>query len=179
MADEFGPIPAKRSFWFVFFVGCLTGGIYWIYWFYKTNVEVKQFGKLSMSPGMRIAGLVLLGWLVLPTIYIYYLWLRDVNETAKRVGVSGPSPGLNAILSFIIPFWALYAAYRVQATLNNTWEAASSRPSAATTTTQATQTTPAAPAEPIERVFVKCPRCKTKNPEGNNFCVKCGEKIAD
>ncbi|MFH1222561.1 MAG: DUF4234 domain-containing protein [Candidatus Micrarchaeota archaeon] len=178
MADEFGPIPAKRSFWFVFFVGLLTGGIYWIYWFYKTNVEVKEFGKLSISPGMRVAGLILLGWLLLPAIYIYYLWLKDVNETAKRVGVSGPSPGLNAVLSFILPFWVLYAAYRVQATLNNTWDAASSKPQSAAVqnTTQATQ---AASATPIERVFIKCQRCKTKNPEGNNFCVKCGEKIAD
>lgn len=167
MAEEYGPKGSRRSFLFILLASIITFGIYWIYWFYKTNSEIKEYGKMGHSPGMRVA-MLLFGWifLAIPTIYAYYAWLRDVNALAQKVGVGGLSPFGNVILLFV-PFGSLYTTYRVQAVLNNIWEG----PTKAGTPTDE----PEVGAPP--NVLLVCPKCKTRNPEENNYCKKCGEKL--
>ncbi|MEM4166059.1 MAG: DUF4234 domain-containing protein [Candidatus Bilamarchaeaceae archaeon] len=164
---------SKRSFLFVLLVSILTLGLYWLYWFYKTNDEVKNYARLNSSPILRLLGLIFFSWLFVPGIYVIYLWLKDVKEVAEKRSIDAPSPLLNSLLFFVVPFWGLYVTYRVQATLNNLWDA----PLNKNITINQNDAQKEKPKN--ESVFVKCPRCKTKNPENNNFCYKCGERLAN
>ncbi|MFA5077238.1 MAG: DUF4234 domain-containing protein [Candidatus Micrarchaeia archaeon] len=166
-------VPGKRSFLFILLVTIVTCGLYWIYWYYKTNAEMKDCLKVNCSPGGRLAALVFgFALLGLPTIYVYYLWLRDVNDEAKKAGLGGLSPVLNVILLFI-PLGTLYTTYKVQATLNDIWDAAGKNK-----ITQApTQAGAGKNAEPSEKVVVLCTRCKNTNPAGSNYCIKCGQEL--
>ena len=46
----------QRGPWFVALIGLLTLGIYWIYWYYKTGEELKQYS------GEGLGGVI---WLVI------------------------------------------------------------------------------------------------------------------
>jgi ribosomal protein L40E len=81
----------------------------------------------------------------------------------------------------------------VQATLNNIWDAANRKAAAPVVAAapepkaeEAEVEKPAAgslkvsaekPAKKGLKVFVKCPRCKAKNPPEGNYCVKCGQEL--
>ncbi|MDD5337055.1 MAG: DUF4234 domain-containing protein [Candidatus ainarchaeum sp.] len=168
-------VPGKRSFLFIILVSIVTCGIYWIYWYYKTNAEMKDYLKVNCSPGGRLAvlifGFILLG---LPSIYVYYLWLRDADAEAKKAGLDGFSPIVNLILLFI-PFGTLYTTYKVQATLNDIWDATTKKSSGRAQAYAQSQTSQQD--QPQEKVVVLCTRCKSTNPAGSNYCIKCGQNL--
>jgi len=173
MADG-AKIPGKRGFVFILILSIITCGIYWFYWFYKTNDELKQYAKLGHSPLVRllvfIFGIILLG---LPSIYIYYVWLKDVADQAKKAGLSGFSPVLQTIL-IIIPFGSLYTTYKVQATLNDIWDSAGS---AKPTSSIQSESQPAQKGSKAGTAWLLCPRCKSRNPDDSNYCIKCGQQL--
>ncbi len=187
-----GPVGKKRSFAFIFFVSLFTLGIYWIYWYYKTNAEIKDYAGLKLSPGFRTLYLSVGSIFVIPFIYAYYVWLRDISNEAKNAGVESFSPILNFIL-LIIPLGAIYTMYKVNSTLNKIWEkAATPKPSPAVSAQaeaiinsgigteesfSAPKVSPQKAAAPETIVLVKCPRCKTRNSEDANFCIKCGANL--
>jgi hypothetical protein len=174
---EGAKIPGKRSFVFILIVSIITCGIYWFYWYYKTNDEIKQYGKLGHSPLVRLLvlvfGIVLLG---LPSIYIYYVWLKDVDEQAKKAGLGGLSPILHTIL-IIIPFGSLFTTYKVQATLNDIWDSAGPAKSRASSEQSEPQSEPAPKAGKAGTAWLRCPRCKSRNPDDSNYCIKCGQQL--
>ncbi|MCX8205654.1 MAG: DUF4234 domain-containing protein [Candidatus Micrarchaeota archaeon] len=168
---ENGPCGSRRSFLFILLASVLTLGVYWIYWYYKTNSEIKEYGRMGHSPGIRLL-MLLFGWVLLaiPTIYAYYAWLRDVDGLAKRVGVSGLSPIGNTILLFV-PLGSLYTTYKVQSVLNSIWASDSGCSGAIGNLERAPSP------ETASNILLVCPKCKTRNPEENNYCKKCGEKL--
>ncbi|MEM3706778.1 MAG: DUF4234 domain-containing protein [Candidatus Bilamarchaeaceae archaeon] len=73
MADDNIQIGSKRSFLFVLLVSILTLGLYWLYWFYKTNDEVKNYARLNSSPILRLLGRIFFSWLFVSGTYVIYV----------------------------------------------------------------------------------------------------------
>jgi hypothetical protein len=100
----------------------ITFGIYWFYWYYKINDEIRRFEKDdSIRPGMALLA-VTLGWLIIvpPFISVYNTSLH-IGAMEQRAGVSPQiSPALNVILLLVI---SLGIGIYSQEHLNRVWDA--------------------------------------------------------
>jgi len=82
----------------------ITFGIYWFYWYYKINDEIRRFQKDdNVRPGIALLA-VTLGWLIIvpPFISVYNTSLHVV-QMEKRAGIQQElSPALNVILLMVV-----------------------------------------------------------------------------
>ena len=105
----------------------ITFGIYWFYWYYKINDEIRRFEKDdSVRPGMALLA-VTLGWFIIvpPFISIYNTSLH-IAAMEQRVGVVQQiSPALNVILLIVI---SVGTGIYSQEHLNRVWNASRSVP---------------------------------------------------
>jgi Domain of unknown function (DUF4234) len=102
----------------------ITLGIYWLYWYYKVNDEMRRFEKdETIRPGMALLA-VSLGWiLIIPPFISVYNTGRHVAHMEERVGLTGPlSPALNLLVYIVL---AVGTGLYVQEHLNRVWEVAS------------------------------------------------------
>jgi uncharacterized protein DUF4234 len=107
----------------------ITIGIYWFYWYYKINDEIRRFEKdESVRPGMALLA-VTLGWFIIvpPFISVYNTSLHIV-KMEQRTGIGLQiSPALNVILLLVI---SVGVGIYSQEHLNRVWDAARSAPAA-------------------------------------------------
>jgi hypothetical protein len=105
----------------------ITIGIYWFYWYYKINDEIRRFERDdTVRPGMALLA-VTLGWLIIvpPFISVYNTSLHIVRME-QRTGIQQQlSPALNVILLLVVSVGiGIYS----QEHLNRVWEAARAMP---------------------------------------------------
>ena len=67
----------QRGPWFVALIGLVTLGIYWIYWYYKTGEEVKNYS------GEGLGGVL---WLVIAVV------IRIVMSSSRRPRSASSTP---------------------------------------------------------------------------------------
>lgn len=109
MADN--NLAVKRSVARVVLLSILTMGLYGLYWFYATRVQMTKELGTEDNAGWQTVGLIvpILNWFI-----IYWLW-RDIDKAQKKAGLDGFSAGgflgvvIAAQLLGWIPFlgWAL------------------------------------------------------------------------
>ena len=128
----------------------ITLGIYYFFWWYFINREMRDFGRargvdLGQSPGNSVLA-VTLGWIIIVPA-IVSMW-RTSDRIQRSQEVAGVERGANGPIIFILllligPVGVWYA----QSELNKAWEAqASGGPPSLPATEQATPAPPAAPA---------------------------------
>ena len=102
----------------------ITIGIYWFYWYYKVNDEIRRYEKDdSVRPGIALLA-VTLGWLlIVPPFISVYNTSKHIVRMEERAGVAQVlSPALNVVLLIVISIAiGLYS----QEHLNKVWDAAS------------------------------------------------------
>lgn len=104
----------------------ITIGIYWFYWYYKINDEIRRFEKdESVRPGIALLA-VTLGWIVIaPPFISVYNTSRHILRMQERAGITQTlSPALNTILLFVV---AIAVGLYSQEHLNKIWDAAGHR----------------------------------------------------
>jgi len=104
----------------------ITIGIYWFYWYYKINDEIRRYEKDdSVRPGMALLA-VTLGWIIIvPPFISVYNTSKHVVRMQERAGVQQTlSPALNVVL--LLVFGIAIGLY-TQEHVNKVWDVASRR----------------------------------------------------
>jgi Domain of unknown function (DUF4234) len=103
----------------------VTLGIYWLYWYYKVNDEIRRFEKDdTVRPGIALLA-VTLGWfLIVPPFISVYNTSLHVARMEDRARISAPlSPALNVVLLLVL---SIGIGIYTQEHLNRVWNAAAS-----------------------------------------------------
>ena len=101
----------------------ITIGIYWFYWYYKINDEIRRFEKDdTVRPGMALLA-VTLGWfIIVPPFLSVYNTSKHIVRMEERVGVPQTmSPALNIVLLIVV---SVAVGLYSQEHLNKVWDAA-------------------------------------------------------
>jgi Domain of unknown function (DUF4234) len=101
----------------------VTFGIYFLYWYYKINDELRRFERDdTIRPGIALLA-VTLGWLIIvPPFVSVYNTSQHVAAIERRVGIAQElSPALNVILLILI---AAGIGLYTQEHLNKIWDVA-------------------------------------------------------
>jgi len=100
----------------------ITIGIYWFYWYYKVNDEIRRYEHDdSVRPGIALLA-VTLGWLIIvPPFISVYNTSKHIVRMEERAGVTQVlSPALNIVLLLVVSIAiGLYS----QEHLNKVWNA--------------------------------------------------------
>ena len=137
----------------------ITLGIYYIFWYYFVNREMKDLGEsrgtdeCGESPGTSVVAITLGAFIIVPPFVSHYNSFKRMNAASRLTGAGdGFDAGLGLLLWI---FLSPVAVYLFQMNLNTVWEAqrgaVAAAPAAAIETTPqsaAPEAEPAAPAEP-------------------------------
>jgi Domain of unknown function (DUF4234) len=120
-----------RHPWAVFFLAIITLGIYYLYWYYQANRELRDYG-VGTSPFTSLLALFPGGILVIPPFVSWWRFFGRLREAEDRAGVAnGADQWIGFILYivafFFLPFELVYA----QQHLNRLWSSAAASPAAA------------------------------------------------
>jgi hypothetical protein len=102
----------------------ITIGIYFFYWFYKVNEEIKRFtGDQTISPGRSLLAVIPGFLLIVPPFIAYYNTANHIEQMEQRQGVTSRiSPALVVVIAIVFGF--AVPPYG-QEHLNRVWDAAS------------------------------------------------------
>jgi hypothetical protein len=101
----------------------ITLGIYWLYWYYKINEEIRRYERDdTVRPGIALLAITL-GWIIIvPPFLSVYNTSKHIVRMEEKVGVPQTlSPALNIVLLLII---GIAVGLYSQEHLNKVWDAA-------------------------------------------------------
>lgn len=109
----------------------ITLGIYYGFWWYFINREMRDFGNangvdLGQSPGVSVLAITLGAFVIIPPFVSVWRTGRRMEGTQRTAGISGGSGPLFFVLH-IIPIVNLFAPIYMQMELNKAWRAISGR----------------------------------------------------
>jgi hypothetical protein len=110
-----GAVGQQRGPWFVALIGLITFGIYWLYWFYKTGEETKNYS------GEGLGGVL---WLVIglvAAIVMDFVAPSEVGKLYKREGQEPPVTGKTGFWIFLPIVGYFVWVIKVQGALNRFW----------------------------------------------------------
>ena len=130
----------------------VTLGIYYVFWWYFINREMRDFGRargadLGQSPGNSVLAITLGALIIVPAIVSMWRTSDRISSTEEVAGVERGAEGpiIFILLLLIGPVGIWYA----QSELNKAWEAqASGAPPSLPATEQSAA--PAPPPAPVE-----------------------------
>ncbi len=113
-----GPVGQRRGTAFVVLIGLITFGIYWIYWAFKTQDEMKRHTGDGLG---GVAGVAI--WILLPVVTAFSI-PSEVGNMVSGSGREKPITGWTGLWLFpfgvlIIPIFVWFV--RVQGALNDYW----------------------------------------------------------
>jgi hypothetical protein len=125
-----------RHPWGAFLLVLITLGIYYLFWYYFVNRELRDFGRASAESGESQIDVnpwisllaVTFGWLVVIPPFVSMFRTFGRIRTAQDIADVGPkvSPGIGLLLFFIaLIFFPVEVPY-AQVNLNRVWRAYSS-----------------------------------------------------
>jgi Domain of unknown function (DUF4234) len=125
-----------RRPWGAFLLVIITLGIYYLFWYYFVNRELRDFGRASaesgesriqVNPWISLLA-VTFGWLLIIPPFVSMFRTFSRIHTAQDIADVGPkaSPGIGLLLFFIaLIFFPVEVPY-AQINLNRVWRAYSS-----------------------------------------------------
>ena len=127
----------------------ITIGIYYVFWWYYINREMRDFGRarntdLGQSPGNSVLALTLGALIIVPAIVTLWRTPDRIQRSQETAGVDRPASGpiIFILLLLIGPVGVWYA----QNELNKAWTAQASGGGAALPASEASA--PPAPEQP-------------------------------
>ena len=120
-----------RNPWAVLGLSLITIGIYYVFWYYFINREMRDFGRavgvdLGQSPGTSVVAITLGAFVIIPPFVSVWNTGRRMEGTQRNAEVSGGSGPLFFVLH-IIPIVNLFAPVYMQTELNKAWAAVADR----------------------------------------------------
>lgn len=120
-----------RNPWAVIGLALITLGIYYVFWYYFINREMRDFGNangvdLGQSPGTSVVAVTLGAFIIVPPFVSIWKTGRRMEGAQQTAGVSGGSGPLWFVLH-IIPIVSLLAPVYMQVELNKAWHAVADR----------------------------------------------------
>jgi hypothetical protein len=91
-----------RRPWGTFGLTLLTFGVYYLFWYYRTNRELNAFGQsfgnpnpLRVTPGVALLAITLGSFLILPPFISSFRTFKRIRRAQELTGLPDPmSPGL-------------------------------------------------------------------------------------
>ncbi len=131
----------------------ITIGIYYIFWWYYINREMRDFGRtrdtdLGQNPGNSVLALTLGALIIVPAIVTLWTTSDRIQRTQETAGVERPASGpvIFVLLLLIGPVGVWYA----QNELNKAWRAQAGSAASLPPSEASTQPAPPPPA-PVEQ----------------------------
>ena len=129
----------------------ITLGIYWFFWWYYINREMRDLGRargvdLGQNPGNSVLAVTLGALIIVPAIVSMWTTTDRIQRTEETAGVDRPASGpvIFILLLLISPVGIWYA----QNELNKAWKAQASAGAAATLPSSEASVQPAPPPPP-------------------------------
>jgi hypothetical protein len=116
-----------RNPWAVLGLSLITLGIYYVFWWYFINREMRDVGNangvdLGQSPGVSVLAITVGAFVIIPPFVSIWKTGRRMEGTQRATGVSGGNGPLFFLLE-IIPIVSLFAPVYMQMELNKAWHA--------------------------------------------------------
>jgi hypothetical protein len=116
-----------RNPWGVLGLALITLGIYYVFWYYFINREMRDFGNangvdLGQSPATSVIAVTLGAFIIVPPFVSIWKTGRRMEGTQRTANVSGGSGPLWFVLH-IIPLVGLFAPVYMQTELDKSWGA--------------------------------------------------------
>ena len=114
-----------RNPWGVLGLALITLGIYYVFWYYFINREMRDFGNahgvdLGQSPATSVIAITLGAFIIIPPFVSIWKTGRRMEGTQRTANVSGGSGPLWFVLH-IIPIVSLFAPVYMQTELDEAW----------------------------------------------------------
>jgi hypothetical protein len=127
-----GGLAKIRQPWGVIGLALITFGIYYVFWWYFINREMKDLGNargvdLGQSPGTSVLAVTLGAFVIVPPFVSVWMTGRRMEGAQRTVGVLGGSGPLFFVLH-LVPIISLYAPVYMQKELNKVWHAVDATP---------------------------------------------------
>jgi mannose/fructose/N-acetylgalactosamine-specific phosphotransferase system component IIC len=113
----------KRSPLVVLGLSFITFGIYFAYWYYKVNDEIRRFEHDETISPVRSLMALIFGWIIIvPPFIAMYNTAKHVQAIEERMAIQ---PQLEPALAIVIMlFVAIGNGIYIQEHLNRTWDRA-------------------------------------------------------
>ena len=126
----------------------ITIGIYYIFWWYYINREMRDFGRakgtdLGQNPGNSVLAITLGALIIVPAIVTLWTTSDRVQRTQETAGVDRPASG--PIFFILLLLIGPVGIWYVQNELNKAWRAQAGAGSAASLPASDVGTQPAPP----------------------------------
>ncbi len=126
-AATFRGIQVKiRRPWGVFLLTVVTFSIYYLFWYYAANRELRDFGyaacpdemRLAVSPGGALLAITLGGFLIVPPFVSEWRTFRRIGIAQERAGMHDRISHVTGFLLYLValvllPFEIVYAQYHL------------------------------------------------------------------
>jgi hypothetical protein len=100
-----GTTVKNRNPFLVFIWSIATFGIYYLVWYYKINRELRDAGRVDVSPFVALLA-VSIGWIVIVPPFVS--WYRTFERIAAAQRAAGTRGEANPILGFILYVIAVF-----------------------------------------------------------------------
>jgi hypothetical protein len=100
-----GTTVKNRNPFLVFIWSIATFGIYYLVWYYKINRELRDAGRVDVSPFVALLA-VSIGWIVIVPPFVS--WYRTFERIAAAQRAAGTHGEANPILGFILYVIAVF-----------------------------------------------------------------------
>jgi hypothetical protein len=100
-----GTTVKNRNPFLVFIWSIATFGIYYLVWYYKINRELRDAGRVDVSPFVALLA-VSIGWIVIVPPFVS--WYRTFQRIAAAQRTAGTHGEANPILGFILYVIAVF-----------------------------------------------------------------------
>jgi Domain of unknown function (DUF4234) len=105
----------------------ITIGIYYFFWYYFINREMRDFGDargvdIGHSPGMSVFAVTIGSFIIVPPFVSNWKVGTRMEQAQRAAGVVGGSGVLYFIL-WVIPLVSIVSPFYMQAQLNDVWRA--------------------------------------------------------
>jgi hypothetical protein len=117
-----GAIVRIRHPWGVFVLTIVTLGIYYLYWYYATNRELRDYG-IPVRPSLSLLAITVGGLLLVPPFVSEWRYFVRIGRAQERAGLQerinhAVGFGLFLLALIFLPFEAVYAQHH----LNRVWQ---------------------------------------------------------
>ena len=111
-----------RNPWAVFVLALVTFGVYYLYWYYQANRELKDFG-VGRHPVVSVLAVVPGALLIVPPFVSWWCFIGRVQQAEARAGAAGRvdhglAVALYVVGIFLVPIELVYT----QQHLNDVWQ---------------------------------------------------------
>ena len=112
-----------RRPWAVFGLSLITFGIYYIVWYYKVNRELRDIGRIDVSPGVALLAITLGAFLIIPPFVSMWRFFKRIQRAQEAAGVEQPISHVMGFVLYLVavillPVETWYAQYH----LNRLWQ---------------------------------------------------------